>query len=316
MNNKEKAIQNSMVLESGITDITTYADMDSLLERYVMYLDVTAKSVETYTRALKQFFIFLKDRMIEKPDRADIVAFKEKLIETGHKATTVTNYLESIKLFFDWTEQELIYPNVAKHIKGVKISKEHKKDCLTVSQTKTVLESIENPRDYAMVMLMVTCGLRTIELERANVGDLRNLGDKTVLYIQGKGRSDKSEYVIVPPSTEKAIRKYLATRYRTTDRSPLFISVSNNSKERRLSTRTIRGTVKEIFRKNGLDSDRLTAHSLRHTAITISLLNGESLEDTKDFARHSSINTTMIYNHAIDKANNKCSNSIEKALFQ
>ena len=108
----------------------------------------------------------------------------------------------------------------------------------------------------------------------------------------------------------------MATRPSLTADSPLFTSTSNNSKDGRLSTRTIRGTVKEIFRKNGLDSDRLTAHSLRHTAITISLLNGESLEDTKDFARHSNINTTMIYNHAIDKAKNQCSNVIEKALFQ
>ena len=297
-------------------DNITMPTMDNLLERYVDYLDVTAKSVETYTRALKQFSIYLKAQGVTQPERQDIVAFKEKLIETGHKATTVTTYIESIKLFFDWTEQEGIYPNVAKHVKGAKISKEHKKDCLTVSQTKTVLESIDNPRDKAMVMLMVTCGLRTIELERANVGDLRNVGNKTVLFIQGKGRADKNEYVTVPNETEKTIRRYLATRPSLTADSPLFTSTSNNSKDGRLSTRTIRGTVKEIFRKNGLDSDRLTAHSLRHTAITISLLNGESLEDTKDFARHSSINTTMIYNHAIDKAKNQCSNVIEKALFQ
>lgn len=297
-------------------DNITMPTMDNLLERYVAYLDVTAKSVETYTRALKQFSLYLKGENITQPDREDIIAFKEKLIETDHKATTVTNYIESIKLFFDWTEQEGIYPNVAKHVKGAKISKEHKKDCLTVSQTKAILESIDSPRDKALFLLMVTCGLRTIEVERANIGDLRNIGDKTVLFIQGKGKSDKSDYITIPGETEKALRKYLATRKFTTDRSPLFVSTSNNSKEGRLSTRTIRGTIKDIFRKNGLDSDRLTAHSLRHTAITISLLNGESLEDTKDFARHSSINTTMIYNHAIDKANNKCSNSIEKALFQ
>lgn len=176
-------------------DNITMPTMDNLLERYVDYLDVTAKSVETYTRALKQFSLYLKAQGVTQPERQDIVAFKEKLIETGHKATTVTTYIESIKLFFDWTEQEGIYPNVAKHVKGAKISKEHKKDCLTVSQTKAILESIDSPRDKAMVMLMVTCGLRTIELERANVGDLRNVGNKTVLFIQGKGRADKNEYV-------------------------------------------------------------------------------------------------------------------------
>lgn len=59
---------------------------------------------------------------------------------------------------------------------------------------------------------MVTCGLRTIEVVRADVEDLRTLGSKTVLYVQGKGKDEKSDYVIITREVEKAIRSYLATR--------------------------------------------------------------------------------------------------------
>lgn len=59
-----------------------------------------------------------------------------------------------------------------------------------------VLETIDRStltgkRDYALIALLVTCGLRTIEAHRANIEDLRTLGDMTVLYIQGKGKDEK-----------------------------------------------------------------------------------------------------------------------------
>jgi len=80
-----------------------------------------------------------------------------------------------------------------------KIGREHKKDYLTADQVREVLSTVEQNtlqgmRDYAILVLMLTCGLRTIEVSRANIGDLRVLGDNTVLYIQGKGkRKGKSE---------------------------------------------------------------------------------------------------------------------------
>ena len=42
--------------------------------------------------------------------------------------------------------------------------------------------------------------------------DLRNVADFTALYIQGKGRSDKNEYVKIDGHVEKAIQDYLTAR--------------------------------------------------------------------------------------------------------
>ena len=65
----------------------------------------------------------------------------------------------------------------------------------------------------------------------------------------------------------------------------------------------------------GYDSARLTAHSLRHTAVTLSLLAGKDITEVQQFARHKNIETTMIYNHALDKAKNTCSKAVESAIF-
>ena len=249
-----------------------------------------------------------------------MLAFRDDLKTSGLKPTTVQNYITATRIFFKWTEQERLYPNIAEHVKGAKLDKNHKKDYLTSRQTKEVLASIETDteeglRNYAILSLMVTGGLRTIEVSRANVGDLRTVGENTVLFIQGKGREEKTEYIKISAPVEKAIRTYLKEREFTTEEQPLFTSTSNNSKGKRITTRTVSAVVKNAFKNAGYDSNRLTAHSLRHTAITLALLAGRDITEVQQFARHSNLNTTMIYNHALDKAKNGCSDAITSAIF-
>lgn len=292
----------------------------NIYDRFIDYLDASPKTVETYKKALRQFFNYLALHGIRQPQREDVLAFRDDLKTSGLKPTTVQNYITATRIFFKWTEQERLYPNIAEHVKGAKLDKNHKKDYLTSRQTKEVLASIETDteeglRNYAILSLMVTGGLRTIEVSRANVGDLRTVGENTVLFIQGKGREEKTEYIKISAPVEKAIRTYLKEREFTTEEQPLFTSTSNNSKGKRITTRTVSAVVKNAFKNAGYDSNRLTAHSLRHTAITLALLAGRDITEVQQFARHSNLNTTMIYNHALDKAKNGCSDAITSAIF-
>lgn len=293
---------------------------EDLFARFVGFIDAKPKTVETYTRAIRQLFAFFAARGITQPTREDILSYRDELKASGHKPTTVQNYITAARLFFQWLEQERIYPNVAAHIKGAKLDKEHKKDYLTSRQVKTILgkvdrSSLQGLRDYAVLALMITGGLRTIEVSRADVGDLRAAGDNTVLYIQGKGRDEKTEYVKIDAKVEEALRDYLKARGSAAQTEPLFASLSNNSKGQRMSTRSISGIVKGHLQAAGFDSEKLTAHSLRHTAVTLSLLAGKNLAEVQQFARHANIATTQIYNHALDKAKNGCSEAIAKAIF-
>lgn len=291
-----------------------------LFDRFINYLDASPKTIDTYTKALRQLFNYFSFNGIRQPQREDIIAFRDELKASGHKPTTIQNYITATKLFFSWTAQEGYYPNIADHLKGAKLNRDHKKDYLTSRQVKEVLDAVEREslqglRDYAILTLMVTGGLRDIEVSRADIGDLRTAGDFTVLYVQGKGRQEKTEYVKISPPVEKAIRAYLKARGNAGEEEPLFTSLSNNSKGKRLTTRSISGTVKNRLKEAGYNSERLTAHSLRHTAVTLSLLAGKDITEVQQFARHANIATTMIYNHALDKAKNSCSEAIAQAIF-
>ena len=49
--------------------------------------------------------------------------------------------------------------------------------------------------------------------------------------------------------------------------------------------------------------------------MTAACMQGESLQAVQQFARHSNINTTMIYVHNIDRMNNDCSRRVASYLF-
>lgn len=290
-----------------------------LFNSFIGYIDGSPKTIQTYTRALKQFFTWINEEGITQPTRTDILHYRDHLKETC-KPNTVQNYIIAVRQFFKWAAQEGIYSNVAENVKGAKIERSHKKDALTTTQIKDILDTIDTQdirgiRDYAMLLLMVTGGLRTIEVQRANIEDLRTLGDETVLYIQGKGREEKADYVKLAPRIEKAIRSYLKARGNQDPGAALFTSHSDRNNNGRLTTKSISRIVKERFIQAGYDSDRLTAHSLRHSAATLNLLNGGTLEETQQLLRHSNINTTMIYVHHLKRANNKSESRISEAIF-
>lgn len=290
-----------------------------LFAKFIDFVDATPKTIQTYTRAIRQFAKWLEAHGITQPTREDIIAYREEL-KADHKPSTVQNYITAVRLFFQWAEREGFYSNIADHIKGAKLDKNHKKDYLTSRQVKKVLEqakeeSIEGLRNYAILVLMFTGGLRTIEVSRANIEDLRTAGDNTVLYIQGKGHEEKTDYIKLMPEVEDAIRAYLKARGASDNKEPLFTSLSNNSKGARISTRSVSGIVKEALVNAGFNSDKLTAHSTRHTAVTLALMGGQSLQEVQQFARHTNIATTQIYAHNLDRAKNQCEATIAKAIF-
>lgn len=290
-----------------------------LVERWISFVDAKPKTIQTYTRAIRQFVLWINEHEIRQPQRADIIAFRDDL-EGSHKATTVNAYLMAVKQFFKWTEQEGLYPNITVNVKALRIQAGFKKDYLTAKQVKKLLEginreSLQGLRDYAILSLMATTGLRTVEVSRANIGDLRTVADFTALYVQGKGRNEKTEYVRVPEQVQSAIGEYLRARGTEDEDAPLFSSIANRNDGERMTTRSISRIAKLHLGEANLISSRLTAHSLRHTAATLNLLNGGTIEETKQMLRHSRIDTTLIYSHALERAKNKSEVRVAKAIF-
>lgn len=290
----------------------SHQNIDDLIVGFLKSLDVRESSKQTYKRQLGEFLVWAKLKELLGPSREDIIAYKDYLQNTKElSAFTVSGYLTAVKKFFEWLESMKIYPNIAKGVKGPKKRRGFRKDCLTLEQVKKLLKAIDRKtiggkRDYAMLNLMIRTGLRTIEVARANREDICRQSGETIMFIHGKGRDGKDEMVVLTPQTLEPIQDYLAERKHLKKgtpgtRDPIFASHSTKNKGKRLTTKSVSRIVKTRLRDIDLDDPRLTAHSLRHTAVTFSLLGGATPQEAKSMARHSDINTTLIYAHNINR---------------
>src|SRR5699024_2735577 len=288
-----------------------------LVADFINYIDVSENTTKTYARGLKQFLKYLASEGIQSPVRADILAFKDSLKERGLAPNTINIYIISVRRFFEWADTEGHYSNIAKGIKGVKVTTGFKKDYLTAEDINKVLNAIDTSneqgaRNYAMIALMATAGLRLTEVATATVDFL----DDDRLYIIGKGREEADEYVKLSDHVQTLLKAYLST-YRPNAKADeaLFTGTSNRNKGQPMETRSIGRIIKACFKDVGLDSKRLTSHSLRHSTATLNLINGGSLEETQQLLRHSNISTTMIYLHHIEREHNESEQRISNAIF-
>lgn len=246
------------------------------------------------------------------------------------KPSTVAQYLRSVKQFFAWTGANNHYPDIAKNIHAPKIATDnHRKEHLNPAEVLQIEKSIaqkaqeatqaaaeavkdtagkiqrtdeQGKRLYAMYLLTVNAGLRTVEISRANIKDLVTKDGKTWLYVWGKGRTEPDQKKPIAPEVKAAIVEYLQSRTdNPTGNSPLFVSTGNRSKGKRIATTTISTMLKQAMKEAGFDSERITAHSLRHSAAMAALkVSGNNIYTAQKYMRHANANTTGIYLHETD----------------
>lgn len=281
-------------------------DTDRLIiAAYIEQLDTSRKTHETYARALRQWQNHLTTigQTIMTATRQTVLDYKKQLQEQGKKAATVNAYLSAVRGLYSTLEAEGIKPNIAASVKGIKRAQNSPKESLTLEQAKRLLvapkgASLRELRDFAIVCLLTRRGLRTVEAVRANIGDIRQVGGQAVLYLRGKGYDgDYNGFVVLGEACLAPLYAYLKARGETDTTAPLFASIGNRNQGGRMTTRTISRIAKAALEAEGINSPTITAHSLRHTAVTLSLIGGASLQEVQAMARHSSINTTMIYAH-------------------
>ncbi len=260
------------------------------------------------------------------------------------KPNTVAQYLRSVCQFFRWTAANNLYPDIAANIHAPKVKNEtHRKAYLNAKEVLTIEESIaeraqerqqaaqeaqkdtagrmqrsteQGKRLYAMYLLAVNAGLRTVEISRANIKDLETKGGQTWLYIWGKGRTEPDQKKPIAPEVAAAIKDYLQSRTdKPTSAAPLFVSTGNRSGGKRIAPTTISTMLKQAMKEAGFESERITAHCLRHSAAQAALqASGNNIYTAQKYLRHSSPATTEIYLHE-DERTEKAERAIAQEVY-
>lgn len=266
--------------------------------------DLAEATRNSYKYRLKIFIQYLEEKKVELPVPQTIVEYKRYLVEKLESANTILNYIVALRSFFRFLENNHLYPDVCVQLRPVRRPSGHRKSALTLEQIQTLLNSmprfdVKTMRDFALLKTLLTLGLRIGEAYSLNIGDIVIDNGLRILKLKRKGQHDKEGKVALADGVYFAIRDYLNAREREfgiEKGQPLFISLSTNCLGERLSKRTLSGIAKKNFRRIGLDCKELTAHSCRHSALSLAILNN-SLIDVQNLAGHSSPVTTTIYLH-------------------
>ena len=304
----------------GVPVLSSRPDREALLKEFARSQQVSENTRKTYTDSVTQFFKWVDatGRHLQALSETDVVAFGDHLARTGHKVLTVRAYLIALRKFYAWAERMRLYRDISSLIHlprkpstgaGERFMKMHLSD----EEASRLLEHYRNhPRNYAMVNLMLRTGLRTVEVSRSRIEDIRQRAGRRILLVWGKGMqgTDPNVYVILTDAAWQPLQDYLATRPGAKGGEPLFVTEGKGSHESldregrpytrdhsggAMSTRLIQDIVKKGMRAIGLDSHEYSAHSLRHTTGTAMIRRGASVLDVQRTLRHSSVNTTMIY---------------------
>lgn len=146
-------------------------------------------------------------------------------------------------------------------------------------------------RDYCIIMIFISCGIRISELVNLNITDVYDD------YLRVLGKGNKERIVFFADGCREAIDDYLAIRdngkIQEGHENALFISNKNT----RITARGVEMMVDKKLKLAGLDSTRYSPHKLRHTAATLMLKNGVDTRALQEVLGHSNLNTTQIYTH-------------------
>lgn len=282
------------------------------IQKYLDYIDVSDNTIRTYNVGLLQFVDYLKSNNITNPSREDIISFREYLKEE-HQPNTINAYLIAIRNFYNWLEYEGITKDVTKKVKGIKLERKHLKRGLSLEEIRKVLSVCKDIREELLIKLMINCGLRCNEVVNIQLEDFYDDKGIVMMKILGKARNGlKQDSIKIDNRLFDLIQKYVK-QYNIQDY--LFVSTSNHNTNGKLTTKTIRYIVKNLFAKAGLDMDMLSTHSTRHTTCELLLEKGMPIQEVSEFMRHKSINTTIIYSKELEQRNSQASNILCDEIF-
>lgn len=282
-------------------------DYEAIISAFLAHIDTqNARTRRAYTHQIHYFFDWIREtgRDLSALDCVDIYAYRDHLAaDKGLAAYTIAAYLTAVRLFYQWANRSKLYPNITDGVKLPKRQARYKRDYLPTDLARQLVNqaATTNPRDYAIIMLLLFGALRTIEVIRADVGDLETMAGRRFLRVWGKGHTEKDQRIKLSAATAAAIDAYLATRpaETLTPDAPLFLSCAHNMAADRLTTKTIRATARKNLDAIGLTNQAFnrafTAHSLRHTCASLMLDSGAPLPDVQQHCRHVSIATTQHY---------------------
>jgi integrase/recombinase XerC len=278
----------------------------------LMAKEASSATIKAYILDLNKFKRWYAETVGEKPllksiGPLDIAEFKRFLQTQGQKPATINRAIASLRVFFRWAKEKgLVSDDPTESIKRIRVVK-NAPSGLQRNEQQALMRAVmkeENPRDIAIVTLLLHTGLRVAELCNLDINDVL-LRERSGYLIVKSGKGNKYREVPLNATVRNALRKWLKNRGK--EDGPLF----PNKKGRPLTSRNIQYMIAKYAYNARLSG--VTPHTLRHTFCKALIDNGVSIDRVAQLAGHSDLNTTMLYTKPTRK---DLQNTVEKIAWE
>src|ERR671920_920601 len=262
------------------------------------------QTIKTYNTELSLFISFLEGGMgkgLGELTAEDISLYREHLIGT-YAAATAAKKLAVLRRFLIFTYMAgatTVNPESLRFFaKSPRVRQDPAYNVLTEDELSRMLNAARasNYRDYVMLAVMASCGLREAEVVGLRIGDLREAAaDQVLLRVLGKG--DKVRNVSISPELWRLIQRFVLLTERSftshpDSRKPLF--TSRVGKDKPLTTRSVQNIVKKYVRAAGI-TKAISPPPIRHTVGSNMAVNEAPLLVIQQFLGHTDPKTTLRY---------------------
>lgn len=251
----------------------------------------SANTRQAYARDLGAWISWCEDRSVDPLAalRPHVDAYARHLEADGLAPTTRARRLAALSAFYRYASGlGAVGANPAADVRRPRTGEGYVSltPALDREEVSRLLAVATDPRDRALVVLLVTEGLRVSEALALDLGASETVRGHATVVVTGKG--GRSDRIPLPPVVQDAISALAEAEGRTT--GPVFVGQDGE----RLSRHGVTRALTRLGRRAGLERT-LTPHMLRATAITLALDAGASLRDVQDLARHADPRTTRRY---------------------
>lgn len=299
--------------------------MDLFIERFIVYikaqLNYSNHTVKSYKFDLKQFIDFCKKNSVSSVKEINSILIRKYLAcisQMNIKRNTIIRKISAVRSFINYLLANshidknpfdlITIPKKEKMLPGF-LTEEEIEKLFEANKPENVLKKELNYpfafRDYAILYLLYSSGLRRSELVKLNIGDVDFLSG----FVRVFGKGKKERIVPVGDNALDAIKEYLDLRKDRNPSSPLF----TNKHGKRLSDTAVFLILKKMAKRARFTRE-ITPHFLRHSFATHLLNHGCDLRSLQEMLGHSSLSTTQIYTHvSIEKLKEVYNKSHPKA---
>lgn len=333
-----------MVIEAVVLLITGYIMGNSpLMNRVreaVRFRHYSIRTEHAYLYWIKQYILFHHKRHPEEMGSREIVQFLSDLATTRNVTPATQNLALSAIIF--------LYRHVLEcdpgDLEGIaKASKPRKLPVvLTVDEVRRVLGLLESEQ-WLMASLLYGSGLRVMECVRLRVKDVDF--DRLAIIVRS-GKGDKDRVTVLPQNLVSHLSAHLQQVRSIHDRDlqagfgRVYLPYALEKKypsanqqwawqyvfpalkrsldprsglERRhhYNEKTLQRAVRMAVRRSSIDKPA-SCHTLRHSFATHLLESGYDIRTVQELLGHSSVATTQIYTHVLNRGGNAVKSPLER----